>query len=709
MLLGVIRDMSFARAAVITVLLTPSLSAASLHAVGQGIDLRSCDGQITARRRCADAECETRSDSVARLSTQAGLTYQGGQWEIALAGSSRCWAPAIAIGGDTDGVLHVWPAAEINGTFGDAAPAEPLRAEFLLRADPTLVSSKCDVTGLRWRCAAPATSSQLRLVLDQRTPHYVPRLSLTTGERKDLGAIQFHRGASIAGVVALRGRHVDAEVEMTPTGDSAAGPARRLVLKEASDGLFQFAGVPPGHYRLAVRRPGWQMAEVKAFRVNENRESFLSTPIELKKAALIDLLITPPLAPGGPPWHVKLERAAVGGAQTPVSETEATVGGEWRNDMLPAGNYIVSVIDLQGSVFLQQRIDAMPDDEPRFLSVAKIQLRGVVRVGRQPFESRVIFTDMDGSKIAFRADAKGHFEGILPHEGRWQVQVRNPQETFYVKDSSVDVKRTSQEAVADVAIALPGGRAKGRVTNESGDPIDADVIVFREGKGIADAGAYLPHGRFELSGLEPGPVTLQAVSRSGESDAVSYLAAEESPASAELVLRKIVNVKTRVISEDGQPVAGAMVRYTAATMPRSRQAVSGPLGDIDLRLTGDTRRVFAAVAAVGFPSTIAMLDAQEPVAAIVLKTKAALLHVVHQSNSRWALVTLDKQAFLPVTSLLPLTPSGLAGFVDDGVEISVAPGAYMFCDDVRPDSTCQRVMLAAGERLTVQPAGGAKK
>jgi hypothetical protein len=195
----------------------------------------------------------------------------GGPWEVTLQ-SSRCWAPAVSVNGDS-GILPLWPAASISGTI-DAGNhvAGPLRAEYQLPeiGDPShlqWLSAECSITNSQWSCPAPAAAFRLRLTVPQYAPHYVPRVNIAGGERKDVGSIHFDRGASVAGVVlTAAGRHDRTVVELAAAATPKAKP-RRIELNDAADGLFQFTALPPDTYRLSVRCAGCFPAEVSAIRV----------------------------------------------------------------------------------------------------------------------------------------------------------------------------------------------------------------------------------------------------------------------------------------------------------------------------------------------------------------------------------------------------------------------------------------------------------
>lgn len=703
---------------------TTLLDGAELARVaGRGIDATTCDGGVSARQLCVGAACKTLTIPFTSLSQSHGsLNLPAGRWELTVT-SSRCWAPAVTTDASASSTLPIWPAAAIHGTVDPATGdiSGTLRAELRLTGgdeqDAPRFSEDCTVANARWSCRVPATGFHFRLSLDQHAPWYARNVRMSTGEEKDFGAIRIERGASVAGTIATtRGSHEETVVELTPASPFPSSPPqktkhRRVVVKGANGGLFQFTAVPKGAYRLTVSRPGWLPAEVKSIRVEEGRESFLEKPFQLVRAAVLDVYITPPLSAEEEPWLVRLETGG-GAVNKIISESPASVSGEWRNDALRAGKYVLSVVDRHDNVLRRETVEASVDAAPQFLKIIKVHVRGVVKMGTVPFESQIEFSDVENSAdITLQADAAGKFEGILPHQGRWFVQILNLAKTFYVKDVPVEVKRTSEEAVATVNVTLPGGKAKGRVTTKAGDPAKADVIVFRDGGKISGDGATLPDGSFEVEGLQPGPVTLVAVTKGSESDYVSYLVAEDDPAIAQIVMEDLTEVKCQLVAEDGSPIVGALIRYSAAGMTRRREAISDPSGQFSIRIPQDTHSLLAAVVVEGFPVTLRKLDpGSSETQLIILGTASASLHVVlRPGGGNWPLVTLDGQAFLSITAFLGLPlPDGRVGMVDDGIQVPFAPGVYTICS-ARGDSNCQVARVAAGHDETVFMDGAKSK
>lgn len=675
----------------------------SLRVAGHHIHQSACSGKIVATKACDRAPCETREFPFSALADATDrVVLPDGTW-TAVVDSAVCWAPETAVGPGADAVLGVWPAAQITALTktADSAALQQVDGQFRAYDDSAPVALHCAVAKSRLECRLPAAEGELRLSSAEYAPHYISNLNVEAGASQDLGIIEFAPGASLAGRLDIppgtRGTYA---VELAASPHSIA---RQVTLTASSGTIFQFTNVPPGRYSVTVRRPGYLPTHVDDLQVAAGHETFLPSTIRLAQAGVVQAFITPAMFSEEQSWVVRLSNATQASPSVPIAESQASAAGEWRNDTLRPGKYVLTLLDPSGSVFLQTTVDASTEYAPRFLTVTRTRIEGIVRAGNTPFAARLFFTDDDDSaRIALQTRPDGHFEGILPHDGPWSVQVRTPHETWYVKDIHVDVKRSPQQAVASVVVAVPGGKARGEVKSDTGEPIRGDVIVFRNRKGIGDA-LVLEDGTFEVGGLEPGPVLLQAVAgSSGESEMTPYLVAEDSPPYAQLVVHKTTEVHCWLISEQGAPIAGAIIRYSAAAMPGVRQVVSGPTGEFSLRVPGTARSVLAGVAIPGFPATIVSIDPQvQETQRIVITTRQALLHVVHAADLPWPTVTIDGSAFLPITALIPIGPEGMLGLVPDGLELRVAPGSYIICNPSRAEAPCETARLGPGQTQTV--------
>ena len=501
---------------------------AAVKVVGRGVSLASCDGTVDSRQLCATSPCGRVTVPFASLAQSHDVVaLAGGQWEITTE-SSRCFAPTVIVDASSSSDLPVWPAAEIHGTIESKLNHTQLRAEFRLPAvgheeHPQRFSAACEANETRWSCRMPAGRLELRLELEHHAPRYIS-LTLEPGETRDFGVVRFEPGGSVAGRITPAERHEETVVELKRESEGPSSipttkqPFRRVVLRKSSDGFFQFTGVSPGNYHLTASRPGWSSADVKALRLDRDTEIFLEAPVMLKRRSVIDVFISPPLSLDGEPWIVRLDQGTGLAPDKPLAESAASFSGEWRNEVPAPGKYALSVIDRSGARFLQVTVEASMQPSARFLTIDKIHVRGVVMLGAMPFPSRLIFTDNEGSaNITLRTGTTGTFDGILPHDGQWNVQVWNVTDTYYIRAVEVKLKRAPDQDLAEVVVELPGGKAKGLVTDETGKPGKGDVMIFQGGRIVADA-LVMPDGSFEVSGLDPGQTRLQAYARSAESE-----------------------------------------------------------------------------------------------------------------------------------------------------------------------------------------------
>jgi carboxypeptidase family protein len=684
----------------------------SLRVASHHLQLRACSGKIMATKACERPPCERREFPFSALADASDrVALPDGTWTVVV-DSAVCWAPETSVGPGGDPILRVWPAAQVTALTKTADSAALQQVDAWFRAyddDSVPLALHCGVSQSRLTCRLPAAEGELRLSSAAYAPHYISNLNVAAGASQDLGSIEFAPGASLAGRLDIpSGKRATYAVELAASPHKSV--ARRVTLTASSGTIFQFTNVPPGRYAVTVRRPGYLPTHVDDIQVAAGHETFLPSTIKLARAGVVETFITPAMFSDEQRWVVRLSEATPATSSVPIAESQASAAGEWRNDTLRPGKYVLTLLDPFGSVFLQTTVDAATEYAPRLLTVSKTRIEGIVRAGNTPFAARLFFTDDDAARIALQTRPDGHFDGILPHDGPWSVQVRTPNETWYVKDIPVDVKRSPQQAVASVDVAVPGGKARGQVKSDTGEPIRGDVIVFRNRKGIGDA-LVLEDGTFEVGGLEPGPVLLQAVAGpSGESEMTAYLVAEDSPQYAQLVVHKTTDVHCWLISEEGAPVAGAIIRYSAAAMQGVRQAVSGPTGEFSLRVPGTTRSVLAGVAIPGFPATIVAIDPQvQETQRILLTTRQALLHVVHAADLPWPTVTIDGSAFLPITALMPIGPEGMIGLAADGLELRVAPGSYIICNPAVADASCVTARLGPGQTQTVFANSGKAK
>lgn len=309
--------------------------------------------------------------------------------------------------------------------------------------------------------------------------------------------------------------------------------------------------------------------------------------------------------------------------------------------------------------------------------------------------------------MRFRSTDDGVFEGWLPAEGSWNVQI-TPKDALQRARTRVHVRVPPDDAEATVEIDLPGGQIDGIVLDEDGKPVpEVEILVLRGNDVPANAGSD-QDGRFTVMGLEPGRFVLYAKTRELFSDYQSCTVSATSATRQTLVLRAPAALEGRLVRTSGAPLVGALIRYFRGD--EMLTTVSGPTGRFTLDLAPGTRHADIVVVAPQQPvlferiaftgrETIVNLPDAAAVLRIVPRYGAGLPTIARQGTRRLSVSTL----FAPRTDFGP--PREIA---DRAIELHVAPGAYSIC--ATRAGNCVQITARAGAVLNVNPppSGGAQ-
>lgn len=490
-------------------------------------------------------------DAVVR-NGEAQLDLTGAKlWRITLA-SPACWAAPVVSGGEVV-EIPVWPQRTVSGELSAEVPSLTLH---FASPDGTAggvpaSSTACLLNGRCWTCDVPKVPLDLRL----EVPGFAPARRWSV-DAADIGKLELHRGASVAGFVARDGGGAlgDAEVVLT-VDDKAVQHAKPDVR-----GFFQFTTIPPGTYTIVARRAAGAPARERGIRVVADRETLLRRPLLLTAFAKLHTTINPPVTPAGHSWTVDLKRVDFArNAWVPFARGAATPGGSWERGDLERDTYSLQVIDELGAVYFQRYVDIDADVKEVGITVQTIPLEGRIRLSGDPVHATMTFVSSSANIVVESGD-DGLFYGSLPHEGEYELRIQPKVTRFQALRRRVDVRRSPASGVASVDIDLPGGRVKGVVVDSRQKPLaDASVSVLR-GTSYAGAAFSDESGSFEVAGLEPGSVTVMADHGKNRSTLYTYEASPE-PVPLTIVIDEARKVRGRVLSSGGGGIAGAELRY----------------------------------------------------------------------------------------------------------------------------------------------------
>lgn len=545
------------------------------------------------------------------------------------------WSPEENVSLGSAGVstahpLVLWPTGKLAGSLKMLDAGEKLPKSFEVRIEPPpgkprgseilrgSVTCPVDDQGA-WTCEAPAGTLDLAIRAAGFIPHYRWGVELAAGKTLPMGALALKRGASLAGWVEVEGGALEAGkcvARLAPLLAPGHGkPEIEARLRGATlertvnkEGFFQLEGIAPGTYQVEVRQAGYAPTTASPLEIWDRAETVLKQPLVLRRPLTLDLSISPPLDWLDQPWKVSVQRRSdFSAGLEPGSGFEGTADtqGRVRVPGQTPGSFRIEVADSQGNGFYSApdtRIES-PEDAKQSIEIRLVTVQGKVALGKEPLAATLWFGGEYGSvRVRLTADEDGEFEGVLPREGSWRVQVRaeNPPLDTHVKAAV----KANDRGEASVDIVLPDTLVFGKVVDEGGRAVPKAQVQLSS----VVSGTSLEakeDGSFELRTIPEGKVILSARSSSPEgrlvSDEMILETLDSRPVGpVNLVLRKTKAFSGRIRSPQG-PVAGAMVAVWSLqpSMGITESVRTGLDGRFSVNVPGKAERVAVVVSPPG--------------------------------------------------------------------------------------------------------------
>lgn len=588
----------------------------------------------------------------------------------------------------------------------------------------------CPITEGAFNCTLPAGILDLKLQVGSYAPHYLWATEIIAGKTADLGTLQLRSGASVVGWVEVAGR---AEEDDSPVVELRPPPmgwnfnpreeerqAMRAVTTTVDEhGFFQAVGLLPGGYQLTASKPGFAMAESVLVDVAGDRETVLEEHVVLQPLHPLEIYLDPPTTPAGASWQVEVSRER---ATIPVLDVVATSAaspsGFWRSQELAPGTYRLSVSDSAGSTWLEQKVELEPTSSPLYLEIPLIPIKGRVTLGKEPIRAIVSFGTSQGRpEIRLATNEDGEFEGYLPREGEWPVElILGERDAVAQAIEPVLVEKPPGSEPAHVEIELPDTKLPGMVVEGDVPVAGAGVLVIRYGDDKKRREAMLQtdkDGRFELRGLSEGELDLRA-RHLEKSSAWIHAQLREGREAAPLVLRleEKTKIAGQVLSPAG-PVAGANVVAlpggTAIGLAMGAQAVTAADGSFTLEAPAGTRWLDVIVVPAGLPVQLVRIDVdkgrQAPVV-LQLGSQGGDLLVAEMPTAPDPKVVLEPLLLVhgstaaDVRWLLQTLAFGRSRLDQEGIKLfGLEAGDYSLCRGSGSD--CTSGFLAIGGQLSL--------
>lgn len=378
----------------------------------------------------------------------------------------------------------------------------------------------------------------------------------------------------------------DAEGEVFDDLDEEGRSAAPV--RSDADGRFEITGVAPGHYLLKLEAPGHALHVLASVTVPVDAGFRDLGDQKLEKEAVFDLLVVDPEGHPVPDAgvhvhyvHVANTRqngySAVQAKNRHQGKTDAT--GHFRLAGLQP-NQVVRVSILHPQYVSAQRQVMLSDETLKVTLDQGVILRGKVvdaqgralpearlQVTMEPAVEGQRFLGGTSSRSGGSSDTDGGFEifGVTPGKVTLLARLKG------YAPGLVTLMVASEDEVDGLTVELAAGlELQGRVVDEAGNALPGvNVSVRFEGateKVSPRSITSQDDGRFRLSSLPAGPMTIQARDRQGRRTSHSIVLKPDL-APLTLILESGQILRGRVVDANGQGVQGAEIRLRGpATM-----------------------------------------------------------------------------------------------------------------------------------------------
>ncbi len=478
----------------------------------------------------------------------------------------------------------------------------------------------CDLDDAAFECPLPAKTLDVRLDLEGYSPLYLWGLEVTAGGKEMLGTLTLKKGATVAGTVIAQGRlkTPHARVDLRPrqaARDAYRSDFRSQGLKGSTalvdnGGRFQLSGISPGDYVVEISAPDSCMVTKRVQVSFGDNFVFLHDPIKLGPCLDLDVFVEPPFDFGSENWVLSLEKANEVDSQSAIRSLPVEINGAAVIKSLEVGEYELEVQDHEGDVWWTRTIDIYPSMPAVFAEIEAVRVRGSASQGERPLEGTLIFgTSTRRPRVAMDIDEKGSFEGYLPSQGLWALElVRDGDQQFL---DPVGVEVPGGKSYAEVEISIPDTLLSGEVLRD-GRPMPGAIVTVLRGVDRLEKEMFATsdeNGEFSFSGLRSGNLQLRAAFE----DLVSgweFLKLQDSDKIDDVILDLAAKLSVQGrVSAHGTGTAGVRIvgfpsKQTGPMPPTG--AVTAANGTFDVRVSKDAERLSLAVLPSGHEALLAL-------------------------------------------------------------------------------------------------------
>jgi len=430
---------------------------------------------------------------------------------------------------------------------------------------------------------------------DGFVPARIEETELVPGRPLDLGEIRLYEGATVHGLVLDKSSKapLGGAAILIEEGGGLAGllkqmdPSQRAEALSGPDGRFTLSGIPPGPLTLRVEAD--RHAPTKTTLEIQERVPVADVTIDVGPGGTIEGIVRDK---AGLPLAGQMITATTGfGASLRLITTTDEVG-HYKLENVTPGDYMVVSMPMpsgrggenaQAEMMSKMQMQSVKVEEGQTSvlnyptgGAAAITLKGKVKRGGVPLESRVFFVKTDATNAvqdlaSTQTDPTGQFEVKLGSAGEYRAAIMPIDAKPGDVGTSVTFTIPDGKPVVEQDLVLSESEVRGLVTDlDTGDPIKGARVVAVQ----LDAGGEIDErttstgsattdedGRYVVAGLEPGDWRLSVLKDGYGSETIGPLEIKpdgeiEGKNAGLRAARPLVFV---VRDEQEHPVEGAMV------------------------------------------------------------------------------------------------------------------------------------------------------
>lgn len=663
--------------------------------------------------------------------------------EVAIGGSG-VWSPErrLLSKGDASPIrFRVSRTGTVRATVVPASPTETdawpvgLATRFSLRVSPLEVSADQEIPGRcvpisrsdappSIHCELPEGVLDLRLQPEGFVPLYAWDLRIDPDRTARLPDLVLRRGASLVGRIETEdgAPAASAEVLMEPAVSDPMARAhlghrmKALTFRSTTNdrGYFQIVGPPEGVYEVRGALPGYGLSEPVRTPIVEPVEHAIDR-IEIPYFPSAVVKVEPATAPGGGPWTVLVIDPS-GVRRQAATDAE----GRASFDLPRAGRYGVAAEAEDGARWAMRSVVFDARHPEASIRIDEVPVIGAVSFGGEPLSAKLCFGGcLGGESISLHTIDDGTFAGVISRQGDWTLEIQAEDPFVRHVFSKILVELDEGIGAAEVNVDLPATSIEGRVVDTLGQPIEGARLILqpRSTSGRPVQLGTDSEGSFSIHGQPYGRYAIEALYQRRRSSAPRTVEISEAApeAAVEIVLGDPVEIRGKVVTESGEPVAGATVwpverpgaRGASLTIPAATDAD----GTFELAVPPRGGSTSVAILANGFVLGIAELstrgDSGEPPVIRISPTAGGTLHLVARHTPSVHLV-YDGRWQLDLALLATWAGRNGTALGHPGQGDLVVPrlpaGNYSLCvvdgDDASP--SCRSGYLANGGHLSLE-------